>query len=121
MNTIKIMQPVAGINSPTDKLFVDDTSTIDDMKRDCPRFFEHHHGSNYNYTVHRGCLISRYTLNLRKPERRTAIYLFTTVEGKRRMVHIPTSGRVESVDQGKRLIDRVLDTGVLEPKFWLRD
>lgn len=102
---------------------IDDESSLDQMQEQEPKFFATPHGKRETYSVYRGCLIVRNTPRFtmdrhRKPERKTAVYLFYPladvpkdgVDNYAGLTNLAGSDP-KTVTQAKRLIDRVLDNG----------
>ena len=103
-------------NSPS-LVEVNESSSLVDMQRNCPMFFNFPFGKRETYTVHRGCLICRHTTTFSdgKPVRRTVVYLYLPAgysdSPRPDMYCVSASGEVHSIKQGKRLIDKILDGG----------
>ena len=96
-------------NTQTDNEYViDESHSLVDMERACPKFFRVPHGKRETYHPHRGCLIVRGTVQFTRcdPERRTTVYLF--VDGDDMLC---VTSNVNSIAQAKRLIDRILEKG----------
>ena len=94
---------------------VDEANTEAIMRQNSTHFFSKPHGKRETYTVYRGCMIVRNTVQYsvdRWPTRNTVVYLFTLdLEGSPNFFCLATSGEVKSVRQAKRLIDKVLELG----------
>lgn len=95
---------------------VDEGATLLDMQHAEARFFAKTHGSRETYTVHRGCLVVRYTTGSMAggQVRRTATYIFgrSSESGDRILWNIDAGLEwVHDIRTGKRAIDTVLDQG----------
>ncbi len=103
-------------NRNTDTVFeIDESKTLSDMEKACPRFFKNRHGKRETFSEHRGCLIARHTVQYTrcKPKRETVVYIFCELEGSMDLFCVSIgSPDLNSVRQAKRFIDRLLDGGV---------
>lgn len=80
----------------------------------CEKFFNHGGRSRPSYSYHRSGVVTGNTDNFccDAPVRRRSAYLFVWSESDKSW-DLWCLGSVNSIAQGKRLIDRVLDTGKL--------
>lgn len=89
---------------------VDDSTSETDIRRAIPNFFRQPHGRRETYTVYRGCLIVRMTVQFTggPPTRRTVAYYYDV---KAKDTFCLSTGHLElqSVYQAKKLIDRMFD------------
>jgi hypothetical protein len=97
---------------------IDESASLSDMQEGCPVFFRTPLGKRETYTVYRGCLIVRNTVQFtgNKPKRKTTVYLYLPEgfpDSKRPNTSCISVGHdsVKSIEQAKRLIDRVIETG----------
>lgn len=98
---------------------VDQWTSEHEMRCRCPKFFQTPHGKRETYTIHRGQLIVRNTVQFTgcKPERRTVVYLYVIeslddkLHGTPDTLCVSSQENVNSIAQAKRLIDRLLDNG----------
>lgn len=100
---------------------VDERHGLAAMRRTQTQFFANHHGRRETFTAYRGGLIVRHTIDElvgsnrygpRRPRRRTAVYLYTDdLEGRACLFCVSTFHDVDSIAQGKALIDRILASG----------
>lgn len=92
---------------------VNEHKSLSDMERAEPLFFKTPHGKRETYTIHRGQLIVRNTVQFTgcKPERKTTVYLFLhdTDTNNWSTLH---AGGASTLYQAKKLIDHILDTGI---------
>ena len=92
---------------------VNEWTSIVDMERAEPLFFKTPHGKRETFTIHRGQLIVRNTVTFTgcKPQRMTTVYLFLhdTDADSWSTLH---AGSASSIYQAKKLIDRILDSGI---------
>ena len=94
---------------------VDEANSLVDFERAEPLFFSVKFGKREMFTIYRGCLICRHTVQFtgERPTRRTVAYLWGRIGGKLASFCIAPGGELKSVAQAQRLIDRVLESGVL--------
>jgi hypothetical protein len=92
---------------------VDEHTGIARMRARCPNFFRTKHGGRETYTVHRGQLIVRGTVQFTdsRPERRTVVYLYCVDGDLEDDTFCVSTGYLTTVAQAKKLIDRILDGG----------
>ena len=93
---------------------IDEGVSLDYIKKAEPLFFKTPHGKRETYTVYRGFLIVRNTVQLtgRKPERRTSVYLFDIVDEA--TFYISTGLNLRSIAHAKNFIDRVIEKGTIQ-------
>lgn len=99
---------------------IDEHLSLTDIEQGCPMFFRCPHGRRETYTVYRGQLIVRNTVQFTgcRPQRKTTVYLVTTHEvhrgNWRRTPNFETfclGSDYSTIYQAQRAIDRVLDGG----------
>ena len=93
-------------------LEVDTLASKSDMRNQCPMFFKNSHGKRETFTIHKGCIIVRNTIQFTccKPERHTTVYLYGKLEdGQYNMFCISSLVDLKNVAQAKRLIDNALN------------
>jgi len=95
-----------------DEMTVDEHASEYDMERACPVFFRTPHGKRETFTIHRGQLIVRNTVQFtgQRPQRMTTVYLFL-VDGPDAPDLSCLGGNASSIRQAKRLIDDTLESG----------
>jgi hypothetical protein len=107
-------------DNSAEEVTIDQMADEQEMRRMLVHFFKKPHGKRETYTVYRGCLIVRNTVQCGGSQvRRTAAYLFykTPVKPGRvtqdaEVSNITGDPEPTSVKQAERLIDKVLDGGV---------
>lgn len=93
---------------------VDETACLVDVERAEPKFFKFPHGKRETYSMYRGFLIVRHTVQLtgRRPERRTVVYLFGKDEtGHPATLCVSAGWSPGSIRAAERLIDAILQRG----------
>ncbi len=93
---------------------VDEHATLGDVRRAEPKFFSVKFGKRESYSMHRGCLILRMTVEHpgRDSQRKTIVYLFGEwTEGDHKYHGTLHMGEASTVDQAKKMIDKTLETG----------
>ena len=99
---------------------VDEWLSQTDVERGCPVFFRTPHGKRETYTMYRGQLIVRNTVQFTgaSPQRMTTVYLVTTHEISRGNWHRKENFETfclgsdySNINSAKRAIDRVLESG----------
>jgi hypothetical protein len=100
---------------------VDESTSLQEIQRTIPLFFRTPHGKRETIDVYRGFLIVRNTVKFTgcKPERWTAVYLFTSdLEGQpgTLCVTTPVENTVINIAQARRLIDRIIKNGTYLPR-----
>jgi hypothetical protein len=94
---------------------VDESTSLVDMQQSCPTFFRNPSGKRETYTIYRGQLIVRCTVQFTgcKPERKTIVYLFfISGEMKNDTFCVSAGSKLKGVRQAKKLIDKILDGGI---------
>ena len=98
---------------------IDEEHYLADMENKCWGFFKTPHGKRETYTVYRGQLIVRNTMQFtgEKPTRMTAVHLYfpngyADNPGHADLFCISAGSGVGTVRQAEKLIDRVLDGGI---------
>lgn len=91
---------------------LDELASLVDMERECPLFFKTKHGNRETYTVYRGCLIVRNTVNFTHgKERKTTVYaFFHDTESGYDLLCVSAGSKINSVITAKRLIDRMIES-----------
>jgi hypothetical protein len=101
---------------------IDQMAYLGEMENMLVHFFKKPHGNRETYTVYRGCLIVRCTVNFGNgPERKTTCYLFYKTPAPEGSGRLPTASTScinpdsppNSIKGAERLIDKVLDGGVV--------
>ena len=92
---------------------VNEWTSLTDMERAEPLFFKTPHGKRETYTIHRGQLIVRNTVQFTgcKPQRMTTVYLFLRDPDTDNWSTLHAGG-ASTLYQAKKLIDRILDSGI---------
>jgi hypothetical protein len=91
---------------------INENTSLSDMERNCPLFFKTKHGKRETYTIHRGQLIVRNTVQFTggRPERKTAVYMYTPdLEGSPDLFCVSSGSNLKSIDGAKGLIDRIIE------------
>ena len=91
---------------------VDEHTGLARIRRECPAFFGSSLGRRETYSIHRGQLIVRSTVQFTelKPERKTVVYLYFVDGELADDTFFVASGRMTPA-HARKLIDRVLDGG----------
>ena len=91
---------------------VDEHTGITTMR--CPNFFRSAVGRRETFTVYRGQIIVRTTVQFSSgSQRRTCVYLyFVDGELKNNTLCVSTGNNLKTIASAKRMIDRVLDNGI---------
>jgi hypothetical protein len=88
---------------------VNEKSSLYDMEKGCPLFFKTKFGKRETYSVYRGQLIVRYSVQFTNgTQRLTSVYLFFGDD----LNCISSGSDINTEGQAKKLIDRVLDGGI---------
>lgn len=90
---------------------VSEGTSLSQMQNKMPMFFKTPHGKRETYSVYRGQLIVRKTVQFTHspPERKTVVYIvYIDDNGDLDTFHI---GESANVRQAKKLIDKVLESG----------
>jgi hypothetical protein len=89
---------------------VNEHTSLATIKQECPLFFKTNHGRRETYSMYRGQLIVRNTVQFTNcaPERRTVIYLYFVSGSMANDTFHIDSGR-QTLAQAKGKIDRILD------------
>lgn len=89
---------------------VDEKADLVDMERAATYFFKNKHGKRETFSVHRGCIIVRNTVD---GQRKTAVHLFGTLseDNKKTFFCVCAGNPVNSISEAKNLIDTVLSQG----------
>jgi len=93
------------------KIVVDTLASEADMRSQAGGFFSHPFGSREAIIVHKGCIIVRYSTDLfgrGKTTRHTAVHLYGMMDGEYNMTCVSASENIQTIEQGKRLIDRII-------------
>lgn len=107
---------VVHFESTNSDYLVSEETTLDEMKEERRIFFETSHGENETFTVYRGQLIVRNTVQFTgtKKERKTAVYLFlieSLDQANHMMPDLFHAGWPKDTEDAKRRIDHLLDGG----------
>ncbi len=88
---------------------VDENTSLDTIRSNCPGFFRTPHGQRETYAIYRGFLIVRNTVKFgRVIERRTIVYLYDTETHDTFCVSAGVD--LNDVAHAHTLIDRILTT-----------
>ena len=94
---------------------VNEKVRLHEMKQGLWSFFKTPYGDRETYTVYRGQLIVRNTVQFTggSPSRRTMVYIYCVAsnEGKCEMPDTFHVGQSSSIYQAKKLIDEILESG----------
>jgi hypothetical protein len=93
---------------------INEYSSEYDMRNTCPKFFVTPHGNRETFTVYRGQLIVRNTVQFTgcKPTRRTALYLYlVNCQNDNCVPDLLCVGWPSSIRKTKRLIDEIITRG----------
>lgn len=99
-------------NRDTDSVYeINEQTSFCDIEQACPLFFKTKHGKRETYSVYRGFLIVRNTVQFTGccPERQTVVYAFCTLE-KRPDLFCICANHLSSIRHAKKLIDKLLET-----------
>jgi len=116
MPTTAQQEHVITFTSTGSRFKVTETSAECEMRNRCPVFFRTPHGKRETFTVYRGQLIVRNTVDFGggKPQRRTVVYLYLVEsldDSEHGMPDLFCVGHPDGVRQAKRLIDQILESG----------
>jgi hypothetical protein len=99
---------------------IDERLSLSDIERNCPKFFSCTHGKRETYTIYRGQLIVRNTVQFTgmPKKRKTTVYLVVTHQVSRGNWHrkgnfdtFCLGSDFSGIESAKRAIDRVLEEG----------
>ena len=87
---------------------IDTNTSLNTMREECPNFFRKPHGKRETFTIYRGQIIVRNTVQFTNmpPTRRTVAYLYLV--DQKDMSYISADSSI-NVAKAKRLIDKILD------------
>lgn len=93
---------------------VDEGTTESKIRRNCPGFFKTPHGKRETFSMYRGALIVRHTVQYTgcNPKRETVVYLYTDdMEGRPDTFCVSVGSKCNNLRDAKKLVDRIYETG----------
>jgi hypothetical protein len=95
---------------------VSESTSLAEIKTKVPSFFTTPFGKRETYTMYRGFLIVRNTVQFSSgSERKTIVYLFThNLEGRPDTFCVSPGTQLSGIQDAKKLIDKILETGRYE-------
>lgn len=111
------------LNRSTNTIFeVDENQTLEDIKSNCVRFFKVKHGKRETFSVYRGCVIVRHTVQYtgQPPKRETVVYTYGKFDNCTNpdFFCVSIGSQCESIAQAKKLINCLLDCRVYYYGFY---